>query len=101
MDCADTVVVPPPFSQATTQVLRVGCQLGAGNAPALPAGFPPILGNPMAWTGAQFVDETEYVYQLSSFELAELADGLNVFKGAHLSDPAMSPKALLTSDWSP
>jgi hypothetical protein len=49
---------------------------------ALPVGFPTELDSTLAWTGAQFDDETSYVHALSSSHLAEINAALAHFNGA-------------------
>lgn len=53
-------------------------------APDLPADYPRVLDLPMAWMGAQFVDQTEYIHTLSESDLQEAEIALQHFKGAFL-----------------
>ncbi|KAL1884290.1 hypothetical protein VTK73DRAFT_3274 [Phialemonium thermophilum] len=52
--------------------------------PALPSGFPARLDAKLAWTGADFTDESSYVFQLTAADLAEVNKGLKFFKGLDL-----------------
>lgn len=47
----------------------------------LPSGYPSRICNSFAWTKADFVGETSYVYRLSAVELAELRRAKDNFKG--------------------
>lgn len=50
-------------------------------APDLPTDFPEVLDLPMAWMGAQFVDQAEYIHTLSESDLQEAQIALEHFKG--------------------
>jgi hypothetical protein len=47
----------------------------------LPSGYPTCISHPFAWTGADFVDETSFVYRLSAAEKLELRQAKDHFKG--------------------
>jgi hypothetical protein len=82
MDFSSTgPVLSSCVSTASQQQSWEGCHAGADEPLGLPTGFSPRLDQPLAWTGAQFKDETEYVYQLTQAELAEINSGLQAFKG--------------------
>lgn len=59
--------------------------------PRIPAGFPTAIHEKMAWVGADFARETQYIQQLSEGDLAELENALAHFNG---SLPAPSPSLL-------
>lgn len=50
-------------------------------APDLPADFPQVLDLPMAWTGAEFVDQSHHIHHLSESDLQEAESALRHFKG--------------------
>jgi hypothetical protein len=60
-----------------------GCAARVADAPAgLPDGFPRLLDEPMAWTGAQFVGhESDYIHSLTETDLHEAENALRQFKG--------------------
>lgn len=48
---------------------------------SLPAGFPSLLKHALAWTGNDWKNEQDFVYQLSENDLLELRSSLAAFKG--------------------
>lgn len=53
--------------------------------PALPSSFPAALGGELAWSGADFVSDSTFVYELTSADKDEITAGLAHFKGKWLS----------------
>lgn len=47
----------------------------------LPFGFSPAYNTELAWTGTQYGDAADYVFQLTSNDLAEIDSALATFKG--------------------
>lgn len=47
----------------------------------LPVGFPKTVDSPLAWTGSQFTEPSEYVLELTKGDLAEAESALESFKG--------------------
>lgn len=61
---------------------RVEARLLANDLPTtVPAGWPTKVSGPLVWGGDDFPDETEYVYQLTDADKAEIALALDHFKG--------------------
>ncbi|RTE68829.1 hypothetical protein BHE90_016794 [Fusarium euwallaceae] len=56
----------------------------------LPEGFPEALDGPMAWTGAQFTQPSDYVYTLSNSDLQETENALWYFKALGLDGDFIS-----------
>lgn len=56
----------------------------AAEAPGLPAGFPLFVESAMAWTADDFKDMKEYMYTLTSEDLAEIDNALTSFKGTFI-----------------
>ncbi|KAG9257812.1 uncharacterized protein F5Z01DRAFT_302356 [Emericellopsis atlantica] len=52
--------------------------LAAG--PGLPAGFPRAVDSPLAWEGAQFANEEEYVLRMNEADVEEANNALRCFK---------------------
>lgn len=50
-------------------------------APALPAGFPDAVDSPMAWVGAHFENQSQYVHLLKPEDVMEVEQALESFKG--------------------
>ncbi|KAI8623894.1 Clavaminate synthase-like protein [Xylariaceae sp. FL1651] len=50
----------------------------------LPSGYPSHLGHSFAWTGADFVNEANYIYHLSMTEKTELHRAKDIFKAQEL-----------------
>jgi len=44
-------------------------------------GWPTHLDSPLAWNGAQFHTESEYTYNLTDEDIAEIGQALEIFKG--------------------
>ena len=51
---------------------------------ALPEGFPTQVEGPIVWKGSDWTSEGQWVYRLSSEELAEIQAGLDHFKSKSL-----------------
>lgn len=49
--------------------------------PDLPSEFPTTLNSPLAWTGAQFAKQHDYIHVLSESELHEVEKALEHFQG--------------------
>lgn len=47
---------------------------------ALPDGFPKELKSPLVWEGSDWTDEKKWAYQLTAFDLSEIADAVTHFK---------------------
>ncbi|CZR49812.1 uncharacterized protein FPRO_16020 [Fusarium proliferatum ET1] len=56
----------------------------------LPEGFPEVLDGPMAWTGSQFMDQSDYIYTLSESDLQETENALWYFKTRGLDGDLIS-----------
>ncbi|KAF7553287.1 hypothetical protein G7046_g7148 [Stylonectria norvegica] len=63
---------------------------GPLSAPDLPSGFPRVLNSPLAWYGAQFVDQTEYIHTLDESDLQEAENALQHFKALGLDGDLVS-----------
>lgn len=46
----------------------------------LPNGLPAVLVSPLAWTGGQFANESDYVLHMDSSDLQETREALDHFK---------------------
>ncbi|KAH8891471.1 Clavaminate synthase-like protein [Thozetella sp. PMI_491] len=79
---------------ATATVRDAGCaalsQLDA--ASTLPAGFPTKLDAKLAWSGADFSDESDYVIRLLDSDIAEIDDAVAHFKGLGLDGDLVTPE---------
>ncbi|KAI1279150.1 hypothetical protein F5Y07DRAFT_50430 [Xylaria sp. FL0933] len=74
----------------------------------LPSGYPSRVCNSFAWTKADFVEESSYIYQLSVEELAELCRAKDGFKAQELDGnlvnqdnfhlPSLGPKLRMLRD---
>ena len=54
--------------------------------PPLPLGMPSHLSHALAWSGADFIHEANYIYLLTEANLAEISTALAYFKGGrHIS----------------
>jgi hypothetical protein len=51
------------------------------DVPALPSSFPATLEGELAWTGADFVSDSTFVYELTAADKDEMGAGLAHFKG--------------------
>jgi hypothetical protein len=51
-----------------------------GAAPKLPGNWP-LLHSPLSWAGSDFRNESEYVYELSQYEILEITSALRHFQG--------------------
>lgn len=61
---------------------RSEARLRAGDLPtAVPAGWPAEVSGPLVWSGDDYSDETEYVYELTDADKEEIARALKFFKG--------------------
>lgn len=49
-------------------------------APVLPSGFPSELRSKLAWTGADFADESKYILRLTETDLVELKQAITEYK---------------------
>jgi hypothetical protein len=74
-------VIAPPIARNVASSARECCQLGPDESvPSLPPGFLPFLDHPLAWAGACFENDTDYIFCLRNTDLAELQVGLDAFK---------------------
>lgn len=69
----------PAMGPAFTETFPVPGTGGVG----LPAGFPPSVDSPLAWTGLQFSDESQFIHMLSNDDVIEAETALCSFKGKH------------------
>jgi hypothetical protein len=81
-------LMPRPITGPSRAVELAGCVTRVADAPAgVPEGWPKTLAVPMAWSGVQFKDESEYIYTLSESDLQEAESALQAFKGTFLEPP--------------
>ncbi|KAF3012309.1 hypothetical protein E8E14_000041, partial [Neopestalotiopsis sp. 37M] len=59
---------------------------------SLPAGFPSLLKHALAWTGNDWKNEQDFVYQLSENDLLELRSSLAAFKALELDGDFINSK---------
>lgn len=65
---------------------RSEARLRAGGlSTTVPTGWPAEVSGPLVWSGDDFSDETEYVYELSDADKEEIVGALNYFKGKYSS----------------
>ncbi|KAF4463563.1 hypothetical protein FALBO_9616 [Fusarium albosuccineum] len=80
-----------PVPAVEPALAAAGCALRVADAPArLPEGWPQLLDEPMAWTGAQFADQSDYIHTLSESDLQEAEHALRVFKALGLDGDLVS-----------
>lgn len=85
--CLSRPVIGPNTSVELARA-AAGCVTRVTDAPAgIPEGWPKTLPVPMAWAGAQFKDESEYIHTLSESDIQEVENALQVFKGTFLQPP--------------
>jgi hypothetical protein len=66
------------------------CATRVVDAPAgIPQGWPKALHVPMAWSGTQFKDESEYILTLTESQIQEAEMALQNFKGTFLEPPLL------------
>jgi hypothetical protein len=53
----------------------------SGGVGALPKGWPAVIRGPMAWSGSELQESTQWIYNLSSTDITELLSGLKHCKG--------------------
>ncbi|EOO02443.1 putative taurine catabolism dioxygenase protein [Phaeoacremonium minimum UCRPA7] len=58
--------------------------------PPLPLGMPSHLSHALAWSGADFIHEANYIYLLTEANLAEISTALAYFKGLELDGDLVS-----------
>jgi hypothetical protein len=81
---AGPIIGPSPAVELAPAA--AGCVSRVADVPAgVPEGWPKFLDGSMAWAGAQFTDESEYIHTLSESDLQEAEKALLVFKGTSLS----------------
>lgn len=57
-------------------------RLRAGDLPTtVPAGWPAEVSGPLVWSGDDYSDENEYIYELTDADKVEIVGALNYFKG--------------------
>lgn len=79
-----------PVTGPSRAVALAPCATRMVDAPArIPEGWPKRLAVPMAWSGTQFKDETEYILTLSELHVQELEEALQKFKGTFLEPPLL------------
>jgi hypothetical protein len=81
---------PVVATAATHTLLDVNHHNPLPDSSGLPANFPGILNSPMAWTGREFMRESDYVYRFEDAEIQELEAALEHFKGVPRIHPHMS-----------
>lgn len=50
---------------------------------ALPQGFPAVIKGNAPWVGSDFVNDETFVYNLTEFEVSEICQSLDTFKGKY------------------
>ncbi|CAK7208173.1 hypothetical protein SBRCBS47491_000002 [Sporothrix bragantina] len=80
---AERIVSVPDLASASLAVQQ-------NDAQALPKGFPAKLDTKLAWVGNDFKGPQDYVYQLTSTDLAEISQALTHFKGLELDGEQVS-----------
>ena len=53
----------------------------SGDVGTLPKGWPVVLQGPMAWSGSEIQKNNQWIYDLSSTDIAEILSGLEHCKG--------------------
>ncbi|OAA32999.1 Taurine catabolism dioxygenase TauD/TfdA [Moelleriella libera RCEF 2490] len=66
------------------------CVAAPSRVLGLPNGLPAVLVSPMAWTGGQFANESDYVLHLASSDLQETREALDHFKKLGLDGDLVS-----------
>ncbi|CAF3551505.1 unnamed protein product [Fusarium graminearum] len=80
-----------PVTGPSRAVALAPCATRMVDAPArIPEGWPKRLAVPMAWSGTQFKDETEYILTLSELHVQELEEALQKFKALGLDGDCVS-----------
>ncbi|TEA13953.1 Taurine hydroxylase-like protein SAT17 [Colletotrichum sidae] len=83
-----STVVGPALGAATASaahhIHRLDCNAPVAGLPGLPTGLPETLDSESAWVGAQFVKESQYVYNLTQADKHELYRALQHFKAQGL-----------------
>ncbi|KAL4730492.1 hypothetical protein ACLX1H_002528 [Fusarium chlamydosporum] len=88
--CLSRPVIGPNTSVELARA-AAGCVTRVTDAPAgIPEGWPKTLPVPMAWAGAQFKDESEYIHTLSESDIQEVENALQVFKALGLDGDCVS-----------
>ncbi|KAL5597824.1 hypothetical protein FOBRF1_011617 [Fusarium oxysporum] len=86
---AGPIIGPSPAVELAPAA--AGCVSRVADVPAgVPEGWPKFLDGSMAWAGAQFTDESEYIHTLSESDLQEAEKALLVFKALGLEGDCVS-----------
>jgi hypothetical protein len=80
---AGPIIGPSPAVELV--LTAAGCVNRVADVPAgVLEGWPNYLDESMAWTGAQFADESDYIHILSESDLQEAENALRAYKGMFL-----------------
>ncbi|KAI0136534.1 TfdA family taurine catabolism dioxygenase TauD [Xylariales sp. AK1849] len=77
-------VVSPQLARDAQPPLWNTCYVGSDESLGLPTGFPSCLNEELAWTGAHFKHDADYIYHLTDAEIAEINSALSGFKALEL-----------------
>lgn len=70
----------PSYHTFQKRVNRLAARRG-GHPTALPKGFPEAIHAPRVWSGLDFVNDENFVVQLTELNILEIENGLTHFKG--------------------
>lgn len=76
--------------EASLPTLQISPASALAEQGQLPAGFPSCLDTKLAFTGADYADESKYVYQLTESDVAEIDAALQHFKSLELNGSKVS-----------
>ncbi|KAF4455444.1 hypothetical protein F53441_2233 [Fusarium austroafricanum] len=86
---AGPIIGPSPAVELAAAA--AGCVSRVADPPAgVPEGWPKFLDKSMAWTAAQFTDESDYIHTLNESNLQEVEDALRAFKALGLDGDCVS-----------
>ncbi|EWG37341.1 hypothetical protein FVEG_00988 [Fusarium verticillioides 7600] len=83
------IIGPSPAVELAPAAAGCVSRVADGSA-GVPEGWPKFLDEPMAWVGAQFTDESEFIHSLSESDLQEVENALLVFKALGLDGDCVS-----------
>lgn len=73
--------------QTTCSALTEVKQHALAQQDALPQGFPAVIKGNAPWVGSDFVNDETFVYSLTEFEVSEICQSLDTFKGKYIKPP--------------
>lgn len=73
--------------QTTCSALTEVKQHALAQQDALPQGFPAVIKGNAPWVGSDFVNDETFVYNLTEFEVSEICQSLDTFKGKYSKSP--------------